>query len=137
MSTVEEALDRVPLFGGLKKRDRKGLAQTMVERTFPAGSTVTDVGKGGIGFFVIDGGSATVKVGGKARRTLKSGDYFGEIALIDGGLRSAQIIADSDLHCFGMTSWEFRPFVEEHPDVAWALLKTLASRVREAESRED
>ena len=59
-------------------------------------------------------------------------EHFGEIALIDSGPRSATIIAGTDLRCRGMSAWEFRPFVEEHPEVAWALLETLVSRLREA-----
>jgi len=62
--------------------------------------------------------------------TLSSGDYFGEIALIDEGTRSATITAATDVTAYGMTSWEFKPFVEDHPQVAWALLKTLAQRLR-------
>ena len=96
---------------------------------------ITEVGKDGIGFFIISDGTASVVAGGQSRRTLKAGDYFGEIALIDQGTRTAQITADTDLHCFGLVAWDFRPFVQARPDVAWALLESLAARVREAESR--
>ena len=131
MAGVEDAISRVPLFGGLSKRDRKGLAASLTERTFPAGTVVTEVGQTGFGFFVIDGGTATVAVSGKPPRTLKAGDHFGEIALIDSGPRTATVTADTDLHCYGMTVWDFRPFVQAHPDVAWALLQTLAQMVRD------
>lgn len=137
MSGVEDAISRVPLFSQLSGKERKELAGSMKERTFSAGSVITDVGQGAVGFFIIDDGTATVEAGGDKRRVLKGGDYFGEIALIDEGTRTAKITADSDLHCYGMTSWEFRPFVQTHPDVAWALLQTLAQRVREAEGRKD
>jgi CRP/FNR family transcriptional regulator, cyclic AMP receptor protein len=133
MASVEEALIRVPLFANLSKRDLKGLATTMKERSFPAGAVITEIGKGGIGFFIIDQGTATVVVGDKPVRTLKSGDHFGEIALIDQGPRTAQVTADTELRCFGLAAWEFRPFVRDHPDVAWALLETLAGRVRDAQ----
>ena len=73
---------------------------------------------------------------GRARATLSSGDYFGEIALIDEGTRSATITAATDVTAYGMTSWEFKPFVEDHPQVAWALLKTLAQRLRAAQAHE-
>ena len=136
MTGVEDALSRVALFSGMSARDRKSLAAAMVERTFPAGSVITEAGKGGIGFFVVDEGTATVHVGGEDRRTLGPGDHFGEIALIDEGTRSARITTDSDLRCYGVTAWEFRPFVKEHPDLAWALLQVLVQRLREAESRD-
>jgi CRP-like cAMP-binding protein len=133
MEGVEEAIGRVGLFQNLSKRDLKGLAGSMKERTFPAGTVITKVGQSGIGFFIIDDGTASVTVGGKPRRTLKAGDHFGEIALLDEGPRTAEITADTDLRCYGMTSWDFRPFVQTHPEVAWALLQNLASRIRDAE----
>jgi CRP/FNR family transcriptional regulator, cyclic AMP receptor protein len=131
MAAVEDAINRVPLFGGLSKHDRKSLAASLKERTFPAGTVITDVGQSGFGFFVIDSGTATVVVGGKSPRTLKAGDHFGEIALIDSGPRTATVTADTDLHCYGMTVWDFRPFVQAHPDVAWALLQTFAKMLRD------
>ena len=87
----------------------------MRERTFPAGTIITETGTDGIGFSIIDGGTATVVVGDNPVRTLRSGDHFGEIALIDDGPRSAQVTADTELRCFGLTAWEFRPFVQDHP----------------------
>jgi CRP/FNR family cyclic AMP-dependent transcriptional regulator len=132
MAGVEDAINQVPLFGGLSKRDRKSLVASLRERTFPAGTVITDVGQSGVGFFVIDSGTATVVVRGKPPRRLKAGDHFGEIALIDSGPRTATVTADTDLHCYGMTVWDFRPFVQTHPEVAWALLQTFAEMLRDA-----
>jgi CRP/FNR family cyclic AMP-dependent transcriptional regulator len=131
-----EALRQVPLFSDLSDEDLERLARQMKERTFKEGSAVTSEGTGGAGFFVITEGTATVSVGGEERATLGPGDYFGEIALIDEGMRSATIVATTDLRCFGLTPWEFKPFVEEHPQVAWTLLQTLARRLREAQAHE-
>jgi CRP/FNR family cyclic AMP-dependent transcriptional regulator len=129
-----EVLTRVPLFADLDKRELDQLATLMHERRFPEGATVTREGDSGAGFFVIADGNAEVSVGGERRSTLGPGDYFGEIALIDEGTRTASITAATDLVCYGMTPWEFRPFVDEHPQVAWTLLKTLARRLREAQT---
>jgi CRP-like cAMP-binding protein len=125
-----DALRQVPLFAELDNRELRLLSRQMHERRFPEGAEVTTEGAHGAGFFVIAEGNATVSVGGEERATLGPGDYFGEVALIDEGVRSASIIAATDLLCYGMTPWEFRPFVEEHPQVAWGLLKTLAQRFR-------
>ena len=127
-----EALRNVPLFAELDEKDLEQLARQLHERRFPEGAEVTNEGSTGAGFFVILEGNADVSVGGEHRATLGPGDHFGEIALIDDGTRSASIVAATDLLCYGMTPWEFRPFVEEYPQVAWALLKTLARRYREA-----
>jgi CRP/FNR family cyclic AMP-dependent transcriptional regulator len=135
-TTPADALRQVPIFAGLTDDDLQRLGRQMKERRFKEGAEVTTEGAGGAGFFVIVEGNATVSVGGEARATLGPGDYFGEIALIDEGTRSASIMAATDLLCYGLTAWEFRPFVEEHPQVAWTLLQTLAKRLRESQAHE-
>ena len=134
MSAPLAAVRKVPLFSELEEKDLEVLARQMHERRFPEGSEVTTEGATGAGFFVIAEGNADVSIAGEHRATLGPGDYFGEIALIDDGVRSASITAATDLLCYGLTPWEFRPFVEEHPQVAWALLQTLARRNREAQA---
>ena len=76
---------------------------------------------------------AIVTIGGKPRATLTKGDYFGEIALIDEGARSATITASGELVCYGLTYWEFRPLVQQNATIAWNLLQTLAKRLRTAQ----
>ena len=134
MSAPIETLRNVPLLAELDDRELEQLARQMHERRFPEGADVTSEGAGGAGFFVIAEGNADVTVAGEHRASLGPGDFFGEIALIDTGVRSASITASSELLCYGLTPWEFRPFVEENPKVAWALLQTLARRLREAQS---
>ena len=136
MSEPVEALKQVPLFSQLGQRELELLARQLHERRFAQSSAVTTEGETGAGFFVIVEGEATVAVGGDEKATLGPGDYFGEVALIDDGVRSASITAATDLLCYGMTPWEFRPFVEEHPQVAWTLLQTLARRLREAQAHD-
>jgi CRP-like cAMP-binding protein len=133
MPAPVEALKAVPLFAGFGPKELERLAREFKERTFSEGSTVTREGSTGVGFFVIDEGSAEVSVGGERKGALGKGDHFGEIALIDDLPRSATITAATDLRCYGLTPWEFRPFVEEHPQVAWTLLQTLARRLRAAQ----
>ncbi|HSC51559.1 MAG TPA: cyclic nucleotide-binding domain-containing protein [Gaiellaceae bacterium] len=129
-----ELLQRVPLFADFERGDLQRLARSFKERTFEAGSTVADEGRTGAGFFVIESGEASVSVRGSARGTLGPGDYFGEIALIDEGGRSATVTAESELRCYGLTSWEFRPLVESNASIAWKLLETMAKRLRAAQS---
>ncbi|OLE35620.1 MAG: hypothetical protein AUG48_10165 [Actinobacteria bacterium 13_1_20CM_3_68_9] len=135
MADVVDTLKRVPLFAGVKGRDLDRLAKVMSDRTFTEGEAITTEGHSGIGFFVIEHGNATVSLKGEVVRTLSPGDYIGEVALIDEGPRSATVTATTDLRCRGMAAWEFRSFVQEHPEVAWQLLQTLAARFREAEAR--
>jgi CRP-like cAMP-binding protein len=121
-----DLLERVPLFSDLEHKELEQIAGSMKQRTFAAGETVASEGEQGVGFFVIESGIATVSVGGEERRTLKPGDYFGEVALIAGGDRTATISAGSDLSCWGLTSWAFRPLVEENASIAWKLLVAMA-----------
>jgi CRP/FNR family cyclic AMP-dependent transcriptional regulator len=130
-----DLLKRVPLFEDLEKKDLELLASTFKERTFSAGDAIAREGERGVGFFVIESGTVTVTQGGEQRATLGAGDYFGEIALIDEGARTATVTADSQLRCYGMTSWEFRPLVETNASIAWHLLQTMAKRLRAAEQR--
>jgi CRP/FNR family transcriptional regulator, cyclic AMP receptor protein len=130
-----ELLKRVPLFSDLDDRELKQVATSMKQRTFRSGETVTQEGTGGVGFFVIDGGTAKVTVGGGDVRTLGAGDYFGEIGLIADIDRTATITAESDLRCYGMTSWDFRPLVESNASIAWKLLLVMAQRLKEAQTR--
>ena len=84
---------------------------------------------------MIETGEARVTVDGQERRMLGPGDYFGEIALIDGGTRSATITATTDGRSYGLTPWQFRPLVEENASIAWPLLEAMARRTREIEAQ--
>jgi CRP-like cAMP-binding protein len=86
---------------------------------------------------VIADGTASVDVHGEKRGQLAPGDYFGEVALIDEhARRTATITAETDLTCYGLTAWQFRPFVETNAQVSWRLLQVMAKRLREAEQQQ-
>jgi CRP/FNR family cyclic AMP-dependent transcriptional regulator len=130
-----EAVQRVPLFAELDRREVEQIARLFKERRFAAGETVAREGSGGAAFYLIDSGEATVSVGGEERSSLTRGDYFGEIALIDEGARSATITASTELVCYGLTYWDFRPLVQENAAISWKLLQFMVKRLRAAENR--
>ncbi len=134
-SDVVEALRATSLFAALEDRELGRLAGAMRERAVAAGEEIVVEGTGGVGFFVIESGVASVSQGGEEIGTLGPGDGFGEMSLIDRKPRSATVRATSDMVCRGMTAWEFRPLVEENPALAWSLLETLVARVRDIEAR--
>jgi CRP-like cAMP-binding protein len=129
-----EALQRIPLFADLNKRETREVARLFKERRFSAGETLVQAGSGGAAFYVIGSGEATVTLGGKERATLKAGDHFGEIALIDEGTRTATITATTDVVCYGLTHWDFRPLVEANGTIGFKLLQSLAKMLRAAQA---
>jgi len=130
-----ETLQRVPLFADLEKRDLTQIASSFKAREYAAGDTLATEGEGGVGFFLIESGEATVSVRGQEIARLKAGDSFGEVALIDDGARTATVTAATAMVCYGMSFWEFRPIVESSSQIAWKLLQALAKKLRAAEQR--
>ena len=123
-------LKKVPLFAGLDDKELQQIASSMRERKFRAGDTVTQEGAGGVGFFVVESGEAEVNVGGETKGKVGPGDYFGEIALINESPRTATLTARTDMLCYGMTPWDFRPLVESNSTIAWKLLTAMAEKMR-------
>ena len=130
-----ELLGRTPLFAGLEPSELREIAKALKERTFAPGVPVTEEGRDGVGFFIIDSGIARVSVGGTDVRTLGPGDHFGEVALIAGRPRTATITPVSELRCYGLSAWDFRGIVEANGVLAWKLLQSLAARLADAEAR--
>jgi voltage-gated potassium channel len=132
-TNVVEALSRVPMLSSLDRKHLEKLAKDFSERTFPAGSVVVKEGEErGIGFFVVADGEAVATVGGTEVSRLGPGSHFGEIALISDRVRTATVTAVTDLHCYVMTLWDFRSFVQGDAEVAWKLLEQLATMLHRA-----
>ena len=125
-----DMLKKVPLFADLNDKELGTIANSMRERRYSAGDVVTKEGTGGVGFFVVEEGEADVNVGGEAKGSVGPGDYFGEIALINESPRTATLTARTDMVCYGMTPWDFRPLVESNSTIAWKLLTAMAEKMR-------
>jgi len=124
-----EALRRAPLFAELGRRELGRIAAGMSQRTFPAGTTVAREGEVGVGFFVVEAGRAKVSARGREIGELGPGDHFGEVALILETPRTATVTAETELRCYGMTSWEFRRLAETNVAITWKVLEALARRL--------
>jgi CRP/FNR family transcriptional regulator, cyclic AMP receptor protein len=129
-----DVLRRVPLFSHLNQRELGQIARLFKERRFAAGETVVQEGSGGAAFFLIESGEAAVSLRGRHRATLGPGDYFGELALIDQGARSATVTAGTALVCYGATFWDFGPLVQGDGVIGWKLMQALVERLRAAEA---
>ena len=136
MPITTEELRAVRLLESIDDRELRKLAGELHERSYPAGETIVQEGKGGIGFFFVLEGTAVVTVRGEERGRIGRGETFGELALLDMHAdRMATVVAETDMRCASMTAWEFRPFIVGHPDVAWAMLQGVAARLRAQEER--
>jgi CRP-like cAMP-binding protein len=130
------ALKAVPLFSGLDDKALGQLQAMLQDHVFSPGEEIASEGKSGLDFFfLIDSGTASVKRGGEAINSLGPGDWFGELALISKGPRTATVVANDELRCKTLASFQFRPFVKAHGDVAWSILEVLTGRLHDAEQR--
>jgi len=129
MGDVKEA----KLLRGLPDAELRSVEKQVKTVKHPAGHEIVVQGENGVGFMIILDGTVTVDtVQGKDRK-LGPGDSFGEMALLDHEGRSATIKADTDVTLATIPEWNFKPFLKEHPEVAYRLLQVLSQRVRQAE----
>src|SRR5256714_1199189 len=129
-------LQQAKLFQGLPESEVRSVEKQMKTVKHPAGHEIVVRGDGGVGFMIITDGTVTVKtVQGKSRK-LGPGDSFGEMALLDHEGRSATITAETDVTMATIPEWNFKPFLKEHPEVAYRLLQTMSRRIRQAAADE-
>ncbi len=126
-------LQRVPLFSGLTAKEVKRIQAAGREVRFDTGAHITSEGEQGIAFFLILEGRASVHVASKPKRGLGPGDFVGEIALLDGGPRTATVTAETPLRCFALVAWTFRPLLLESPEVTYKMLVEVCRRLRGAD----
>jgi CRP/FNR family transcriptional regulator len=141
----EEALARVDLFSGLRKKELKDLATYCGERTFSPGSVMLTQGEQGLGLFILTKG--TVRITRKnsldgaevVLGTAGVGDVIGEMALLDDLPRSATVTAVDEVSVLLLALWDFRRILRRilrsDPDVGLDLLAVLSRRLRKAEQR--
>lgn len=128
-----DMLSSVDLFSSLTKKELGKIHSTCKEVHFPAGHAIVSEGESGVGFHMILEGKASVTIGGQVRANLDPGDYFGEIAIIDSGPRSASVTADTDVTTLALASWDFMPVLTENFDLTKKILIELCRRLRAAE----
>ena len=125
-----ELLRRVPLFAGLDDTELEGIGAIADEIEAPAGIGLTHEGRHEGHFFVIVSGSARVDRGGRTIKTLGDGDFLGEIALIDGGPRTATVTIDAPSRLLRMTHRRFHELLDHSPSIRTAVLEELGRRLR-------
>ena len=126
-----QLLGGCPLFVGVAPDDLSAIGDRAIEVDFPADHVIARQGEIGTGFFVIVEGAVRVVRDGKEIARLGAGDFFGEMSVIDGLPRVAQVVTTEPTRCLALASWEFERLVLDHPTIGLAILRGLSARLRE------
>lgn len=128
-----EQLRVVPLFAGISARELKSIGASVKEVHFAAGRVICEQGDMGVGLHVVVKGETVVQVDGKTKRRLGPGAFFGEVALLDRGPRTATVIAETDVTTLALPVWAFRSVLKANPSIAMKMLEELGRRLRSSE----
>jgi CRP/FNR family cyclic AMP-dependent transcriptional regulator len=123
---------KVPLFEGLPKRAQRDLAALAKVTDHDEGTEIISEGAAGVALYVILEGRAEVLVRRKTIATLRVGDSFGELAIIDGQPRTATVRAVTPMRTLVLSRWSAKPVLED-PAVMRRLLVTVTKWLRDAQ----
>ncbi len=125
-----ELIGGCPLFTGLGPADLTAVAAVAIEVEFPADRVIAREGEIGTGFFIVVDGRVKVVRSGATVAHLGPGEFFGELSVLDGGPRVAQVVAEAPTTCLAIASWDFERVLRDEPGVALAVLRVVAARLR-------
>ena len=135
----EEQLQAVDLFAQFTRKDLTRIGRAVVERKYKKGDTIVKEGEQAVAFFIVSKGKLEVTKGVGAKKqkltTYGPGAVFGDMALLDGGPRSATIVALEDAECLVLSRWDFVAELRTNPQMAVAMLPIVSKRLREADER--
>jgi len=129
-NTIVEMLQKAPLWAGLNEKELKVIARSFKELKYESGDFIVHRGERGIGFYLIVDGTVEVRTDGRVLSRLGPGQFFGEMALLDGQPRSADVVALEPSKCLALSSWNFNSIVSDYPKMALKLLQESARRSR-------
>lgn len=119
-----------PIFSRMKEAGLKSILKSAIQKKSPAGTKLVEEGKGGVGFYLILDGKAEVIRAGKKLAELGAGNFFGELGVIDGAPRTADVVAMTDTNCIVISQWAMKSLLENHPEIAQGMLDELVRRLR-------
>lgn len=128
-SDTARALRRVPLFAGCSEDDVRMIAECAHLLSFDDGAVIVPEGEEGLGFYLVMTGEASVVRDGREINHLGAGEFFGEIALIEGTPRTASVIAVGQTVCLGILRSDFRPLMARQPRIALRIIEEEGRRV--------
>jgi CRP-like cAMP-binding protein len=136
----EEFLKQVELFADLSHKNLGRVAKLVTERSYKAGETIVKQGSPGIGLFIITSGKVKIVKTTKDGKELEiathvAGEFIGEMSVLDGALRTANVIAVEDTECYAIVSWDFNSLMRSYPDIALEILPVIVKRFRETNEK--
>jgi CRP/FNR family transcriptional regulator, cyclic AMP receptor protein len=123
-------LRTVPIFSTCTAKELSAIAAAVKEMDFPAGKVICEEGQTGVGLHVIVQGETKVQIGGRTRSRLGPGAFFGEIALLDGGPRTATIVAETPVKALSIVIWDFKAILKSQSNLALKMLEEVCRRLR-------
>jgi CRP/FNR family transcriptional regulator, cyclic AMP receptor protein len=125
-----ESLRRVPLFAGLDRKELELLGKLIKEQRYDKGATIVKTGADGLGLYIIKEGNVAVIRDGQRVAGMGPGQFFGEISVLDGGPRTADVRAESDTVCLTLISWEVKPLLMDNASMSYKMLLEMVKRLR-------
>ena len=123
-------LQDTPIFANTSEKSLESMIKSAVEKTVSPGEKLVQEGQGGVGFYLILEGKAEVIKDGQKLAELGTGNFFGELAVIDGQTRTADVVAVTETKCWILSQWAMKSIIANHPEVALSMLEELARRLR-------
>jgi CRP/FNR family transcriptional regulator, cyclic AMP receptor protein len=125
-----ESLRRVPIFAGLDRKELELLAKLAKEQRYEPGATIVKSGASGHGLYIIKEGNVSVVRDGQKVASMGPGQFFGEISVLDGGPRTADVKADTETVCLTLISWEIKPLLMDNAAISYKMLLEMVKRLR-------
>lgn len=127
---VIDLLKNTPIFVNTSEKSLESMIKSAVEKTVSPGDKVVQEGQGGVGFYLILDGKAEVIKDGQKLAELETGNFFGELSVIDGQPRTADVVAVTEIKCWILSQWAMKSIIANHPEVALSMLEELVRRLR-------
>jgi len=127
---VISLLQKAPIFAKTSEASLEAMLKSAVQKSAETGTKIVEKGQSGVGFYLILDGEAEVTSDGKKLADLRAGSFFGELSVIDGAPRTADVVAKTDVTCLVITQWAMRSLISSHPEIALSMLEELCKRLR-------
>lgn len=123
-------LKKTPIFAETSEKSLESMIKSAIIKVVPPGAMIVKGGQSGVGFYLILDGKAEVVKQGEKLAELETGNFFGELSVIDGKPRTADVVAITETKCWVLSQWAMKSIIVNHPEIALSMLEELARRLR-------